>query len=93
MSVAVLLLMPLVALIRCARVAEAPRARAVAAWLALVGGLFLLAPGGTHLGRLGIPTLANVYVVSQAIFWVVAMVFLARAARSPIPSARAVASA
>ena len=34
----VLLFMPLVALIRCARVAEAPRARAVAAWLALVGG-------------------------------------------------------
>ncbi|MEC8651619.1 MAG: glycosyltransferase 87 family protein [Planctomycetota bacterium] len=89
----VLLLMPLVALIRCARVAEAPRARAVAAWLALVGGLFLLAPGGTHLGRLGLPTLANVYVVSQAVFWVVAMVFLARAARSPVPLAHAVASA
>ena len=67
--------------------------RAAAALLALAGGLFLLAPGGTHLGRLGLPTLANVYVVAQAIFWLVAMVFLARAARSPIPSARAVASA
>ncbi|MEC8253772.1 MAG: hypothetical protein VX044_11205, partial [Planctomycetota bacterium] len=89
----VLLLMPLVALIHCASAAASSRARAAAALLALAGGLFLLAPGGTHLGRLGLPTLANVYVVAQAIFWLVAMVFLARAARSPIPSARAVASA
>jgi len=69
-----------------AREAATSRSRSFAAWIAVAFALSLLAPGGTY----SLPrVLANVYAVGQALCWLVAMVFLASAARRPYHEARA----
>ena len=82
----VMMLIPLTALFFWAREAATSRSRSFAACLAVAFALSLLAPGGTY----SLPrVLANVYAVGQSLCWLVAMVFLASAARKPYHEARA----
>jgi len=85
----VLVLIPLVALITWAREGESARGRAMAGWLSIAFGLFLLAPGGIYLLPRG---LANAYAIGQSVCWLTGLVFLARTARSPTCERRVVAS-
>ena len=85
----VLMLIPLVSLLTWAREGESARGRAMAGWLSIAFGLFLLAPGGIYSLPRG---LANVYAVGQSVCWLTGLVFLAYTARSPACERRVVAS-
>ena len=83
-----LLLLPLLALLRIRRGREpAPRLRTASGLLFVALSLSLLAPGGTYL--LPHPW-ANVYVVAQALLWLLVLGFLVSLVRRPEPARPAV---